>query len=100
MGLRRILPELLQATEQFNEAEPLLRQVRLWWCVCVCVSARAPRVIFVLFISAYGAPTPPHQPPSACCCAAVLSVHLQTAWYFGSVWILGSDVRDLHSSPF
>ncbi|CAM9555463.1 unnamed protein product [Scytosiphon promiscuus] len=26
MGLRRILPELLQATEQFNEAEPLLRQ--------------------------------------------------------------------------
>lgn len=27
MGLRRILPELLQATEQFNEAEPLLRQV-------------------------------------------------------------------------
>lgn len=29
MGLRRILPELLQATEQFHEAEPLLRQVGL-----------------------------------------------------------------------
>lgn len=27
MGLRRILPELLQATEQYQEAEPLLRQV-------------------------------------------------------------------------
>ena len=31
MGLRRILPELLQATEQYGEAEPLLRQVRFFF---------------------------------------------------------------------
>lgn len=30
MGLRRILPELLQATEQYQEAEPLLRQVQTY----------------------------------------------------------------------
>lgn len=39
MGLRRILPELLQATEQYNEAEPLLRQVNTMSILCCYIVA-------------------------------------------------------------
>lgn len=48
MGLRRILPELLQATEQYQEAEPLLRQVivastisRFRWSMYAELASRA-----------------------------------------------------------